>query len=70
MTFVPCFVVQNDDTIPNRHTLLTWFYNDCLGAWFAAGDVAGVQLTFTLTKIAIWFVVCYLLVRANYFWKI
>ena len=56
--------------VANRDTLLSWFYDDCLRNWYGDDDKQAVQLTFTLTKITIWFVVCYLLYRANYFWKI
>jgi hypothetical protein len=65
-----CTYAQSNDVPATRQTLLSWFYDDCLRKWFAEGDVAGVQLTFTLTKIAIWLAVCYGLYRANYFWKI
>ena len=67
---VLCHYCVQDGTIDERVTFLSWFYDDCLGAWFPDGDKAGVQLTFTLTKIVVWFCVCYGLYRANYFWKI
>ncbi len=61
---------QDDDDISDRATLLSWYYDDCLQKWYGEGNEAAVQLTFTLTKIGVWFVACYLLYRANVFWKI